>query len=230
MLKTLVLMSVVALVCACNPNRVKPEVFREICRRAPVGEVVSDTNTNLQPRVIAAGMQISISVAEDSSLNRTYSVPPGCAMDLAGVGRVRVCGLTTDELTAKIKAVLERDFFQRATVEVNIETVVSPERSGPIGVGGPAVVYVLGAVGRPGPMQLPSGDDFTVTKAIIAAGGFTTFASGDKVKVVRYCEDGRKYETIINVSGIMRNGDFERDVPLRDKDWIIVPQKMFSFL
>ena len=229
MLKTLVLASLVALGCACNSNRVSPQIFREICREAQVGEVSSTTTSNLQPRVISAGMQVSVSVGEDASLNRTYSVPPGCAMDVAGVGRVRVCGLTTDELTAKIKTVLERDFFQHATVEVNIETVAGPDKTSPVMSDALGVVYVLGAIGRPGPMQIPPGDSFTVTKSIIAAGGFSTFANGGRVKVVRYCTDGRKYETIINVEGIMKNGDFERDVPLRDKDWIIVPQKMFSF-
>ncbi|MEI6085440.1 MAG: polysaccharide biosynthesis/export family protein [Verrucomicrobiota bacterium] len=225
MLKTMVMVSVVALACACSDAiRVKPQVFREVCKDAPIGGTTSDVSSNLQPQVIAAGMQISVSVAEDSSLNRAYTIPFGCGVEFAGVGRIRVCGLTTDELTAKIKAALERDFFQHATVEVAIESVLASTPDRPqVGV-----VYVLGAVGRPGPMQIPE-SDFTVTKSIIAAGGFSLFAKGNNVKVVRYCEDGRKYETYIDVSGIMKNGDFERDVPLRDKDWVIVPQKTFSF-
>ncbi|MCG3146965.1 MAG: hypothetical protein PCFJNLEI_00401 [Verrucomicrobiae bacterium] len=225
MLRTLVVLSVLMTVCACNPHRVTPLVFREVCRDLTVGEEGSAEATNLQVRVIAPGMQLGVVVAEDSSLNRAYTVPLGCGVDFAAVGRIRVCGLTTDELTAKLKAALERDFFQKATVEVTIESVYSPEKVGPIPAG---VIYVLGGIGRPGPMRLPAGD-FTVTKAIIAAGGFTTFGDGGNVKIVRYCDDGRKYETFLNVARIMKRGEFEKDIPLRNNDWVIVPQKRFSF-
>jgi len=226
MLRTLAIGCALALLCACNPNRVTPRVFREVCRDFTVGEESSDAATNLQPNVISPGMLISVSVGEDSSLNRAYTVPPGCGVEFAAVGRIRVCGLTTEEVAAKVKAALERDFFQKATVEVIIESVVSPERPGAVD---PGIIYILGAVGRPGPMRLPAVEAFTVTKAIIAAGGFSLFANGGSVKIVRYCEDGRKYETFINVAGIMKNGEFEKDIPLRANDWVIVPQKAFSF-
>jgi protein involved in polysaccharide export with SLBB domain len=224
MLRILVVLAVLVLGNACNPNRVTPAVFREVCRDLAEGGG-DEGGTNVQARVITPGMQLGVYVAEDSSLNRPYVVPQGCAVEFAAVGRMRVCGLTTDELAAKIKAILERDYFQKATVEVTIESVFSRAQGGPSHAG---VIYILGGVGRPGPMRLPFGE-FTVTKAIIAAGGFSLFGDGGKVKIVRYCQDGRKYETYLNVASIMRRGDFEKDVPLRDNDWVIVPQKKFSF-
>ena len=134
---------------------------------------------------------------------------------------------TTDELAAKIKTGLERDYFTHATVTVEI--------AGTQGGGGGnnytnSIVYVLGEVNRPGPLQLPPGDDqFTLTKTIIAAGGFTTFARGDHVRVIRYCGEGRKYETYVNVARILKHGDFEDDILLRPNDWVIVPTKIISF-
>lgn len=199
---------------------VSPMAFREVCKSAAESETAI-TGSNLQQRVIATGMQISVTVNEDSTLNRVYSVPANCSVDFAAVGRITVCGLTTEEVSAKIKTALERDYFAHATVTVMIESMFTPAQ----GVG---IVYVLGEVGRPGPMQLPP-DNFTVTKAIIAAGGFTPFARGGHVLVVRYCEDGRKYQTHLDVLRIMKNGEFENDVPLRPNDWVIVPQKLVSF-
>jgi protein involved in polysaccharide export with SLBB domain len=205
-----------------NPNagiELSPQAFREVCKEAGEGDQ-NLTGSNLQARVLAVGMQISVTVNEDSTLNRPYSIPASCSVDFAAAGRISVCGLTADELAGKIKAALERDYFAHATVAVTVESMFTPEK-------GAGIVYVLGEVQRPGPMQLPA-ENFTVTKAIIAASGFTAFAHGDNVRVVRYCADGRKYVTHVNVERIMSKGEFENDIPLRPNDWIYVPQKFIS--
>ena len=225
------------LLVACGSHDVihlSPEAFQQVCKDSETAEVAPSSvdATNIQQNVISIGMQISVTVGEDSSLNRTYPIPPNCTLDIAAVGRIKVCGLTTDELTAKIKSVLERDYFTHATVTVSIETQTSGNSVTSAPTGNPAVagiVYMLGEIGRPGPMQLPPTEEFTLTKAVIAAGGFTTFARGDHVRVIRYCGTGRKYETFVNVARIMKRGEFEDDLPLRPNDWVIVPQKVISF-
>jgi polysaccharide export outer membrane protein len=222
-LKMILSLTGIGLLVACGGSgavRVKPMAFREVCKQTE--DTAAKETENLQDRLIAMGMQLGVTVEEDPSLTRSYVVPTDCAVDFGGVGRIKVCGLTTEELTKKIKAVLERDFFQKATVTVTIESVYTPTAAD-------GVVYVLGEVNRPGPMRLPAGEYFTVTKMIIAAGGFSSFARGNAVRVVRYCNDGLKYETVINVKRIMKNGEFEKDVPLQPTDWIIVPQRLFSF-
>src|SRR5947207_12306997 len=182
-------------------------------------DAVATTETNqtdtasLRPRLIAPGMQIAVTVAEDASLNRAYLVPPGCALEFPAVGRLQVCGLTMEELANKIREGLEKDYFQKATVSVSFESTGAADR--PAGAGGGCVVYLIGDINRPGPLLLPPNENFTLTKAIIAAGNFTQFAKSTSVRVVRYCEDGKKYETYVNVKQIMDRGEFERDVPLR---------------
>jgi len=179
------------------------------------GEVVA------KPRLIVPGMALSVLVDEDHSLNRAYTVPPSGVVDFAGAGRINVVGLTTDEVAEKIRAPLERDYFQKATVAVTIETAVGPGKGG--------VVYVLGSVNRPGPLLLPADEPFTVTKVIIAAGNFSSFAKSTKVRLIRYDESGRKYQTYVNVARIMKNGEFDEDIPVQNGDWIIVDEKLFSF-
>jgi len=223
------MLGMAALLAACRSNEtiyLSQKAFQEVCK--DVGELdTSGDASNTQKNVINVGMQVSITVAEDASLNRVYPVPPNCMLDLAAAGRIKVCGLTTDELTTKIKTTLERDYFTHATVAVTIEGT----QGGVTGSFTNGVVYVLGEVGRPGPLQLPTMDEsFTLTKLIIAAGGFTTFAQGNHVRVIRYCGGAeRKYETFVNVERIMKKGEFENDLPVRANDWIIVPQKLVSF-
>lgn len=202
------------------------EEFIRLCESVMPGVRAVQTNdvdtAKLQPRLISPGMQISVAVTEDPSLTRTYLVPPGCMLDLAGAGRLDVCGLTTDELATKVREPLERDYFQKATVTVSIESVTTVEHAG-------GVVYLIGEINRPGPLLLPRDQTFTLTKAVIAAGGFTQFGKGNSVRVLRYCEDGKKYETYVNVERIMSKGEFERDVPLRPNDWVLVTRKIVSF-
>lgn len=199
---------------------------------APAAVDKITTNAPAGPKLIAPGMVLTVTVAEDASLNRQYPVPPAGILDVPGAGRLKVIGLTVEELAEKIKQALEKDFFQKATVTVNLDAVpMAPEGSvsgAGTGVSG-GVVYLLGNIGRPGPLLLPSSEVFTLTKAIIAAGGLTTFGNGAKVRIVRYDSNGKKFETRVNVDKIMKQGLFEKDVPLQNGDWIIVPEKWINF-
>jgi protein involved in polysaccharide export with SLBB domain len=172
----------------------------------------------VRPRVLVPGMVVSIRVEEDRSLNQSFTIPNSGAIEFPGCGRMVVEGLTTEELAQRIKECLERDYFHTATVEASIEAVT-----------GGGVVYVIGSVARPGPLALPKEEKFTVTKAIIAVGGCTTFGNCRKVQIIRYDDTGMKYKTVVNVDRIMKRAEFEKDVPLQHGDWIIVPEKMFNF-
>ncbi|MCS7049327.1 MAG: polysaccharide biosynthesis/export family protein [Verrucomicrobiae bacterium] len=172
-----------------------------------------------KPQLIAPGAQLTIFVEEDPSLNRQYIVPYRGWIEFPPLGRIQVVGLSGTELAAKIKAGLERDYFRRATVEVMIEYNVDK---------GSGIIYVLGQVGRAGPIAIPTDGSFTLTKAILAAGGGSTFANLEKVQIIRYCQDGSKYKTFVNVGRIMERGEFEDDVALRDGDWVLVPEKLIN--
>jgi polysaccharide export outer membrane protein len=216
-------------VCGCQSGKEGATVlsFGEFSRHfsgnAPATNAV-DEAVAARPKIIAPGMQISVSVAEDGSLNRQFVVPPSGFVDVPGAGRLMVTGLTADEVADKIRAPLERDFFKKATVGVVIELTPTVAVAGNAGV-----VYVLGSVNRPGPLLLPAGEAFTVMKVILGAGGFGSFADGGKVRLIRYDAKGKKYETRLNMSRIMKEGEFERDLPVQNGDYIIVPEKWISF-
>lgn len=213
----------------CQSNQsvqvLSPEKF--VAATTGAAYSTADTNatagTTAKPHVIAPGITISISVDEDHSLNRAYLIPISGAIDYPPLGRIMVEGLTTDEVAQRIKEGLEKDYFQRATVTVAVESTLG----GGGGAGG--VIYVIGNVNRPGPLLLPKDERFTVTKAIIAAGNFATFANGAKVQLIRYDKAGKKFITYINVDRIMKRGEFEKDIQIQDGDWIVVPEKLINF-
>lgn len=221
----LLVLAVVALGCASDSAKLlAPAEFMKVT--GAVGAQTLGTNetaeAELKPRLITPGMVISIMVDQDQSLNRQVVVPPSGAIEYPPLGRVVVEGLTTEEVAQGIKQVLERDYFQTATVQCAIETAAATG-------GGGAVVYIIGNIGRPGPLLLPPNEQFTVTKAIIAAGGIGQFGNGAAVQLIRYGPDGKKYKTTVNVDRIMKYGEFEKDVPLQNGDWIIVAEKWINF-
>jgi polysaccharide export outer membrane protein len=231
MRKYLLLSLVFMAAVGCGPSKVTRLAPAAFIKHFAKVNVPTDTQTNStavasKPKLITPGMVVTVSVAEDQSLNKQYMVPPSGLIDVAGAGRITVVGLTADEVAQKIREPLERDYFQKATVDVTIEAM--PTGGAPGSTGG-GVIYVLGSVNRPGPLLLPPNEVFTVTKAIIAAGGFGTFSMGSRVRLIRYDENAHKYETVINVLRIMKEGNFEDDIPVQNGDWIIVPEKWINF-
>ena len=218
------------LLAGCQSNQnvqvLSPEKFAAATSGAAYSTIDTNatTGTNAKPRVIVPGVSISVTVDEDRSLNHTYVVPISGTIDFIPLGRIQAEGLTADEVAQKIKEGLEKDYFQKATVTVTIESALA---GGGGGAGG--VIYVIGNVNRPGPLLLPKDERFTVTKAIIAAGNFATFANGGKVQLIRYDKMGKKYVTYMDVDRIMKRGEFEKDIQVQDGDWIIVPEKLINF-
>jgi protein involved in polysaccharide export with SLBB domain len=175
--------------------------------------------TAARPQVITVGAKLTIYVEEDASLDRQIVVGADGVIEFPPLGRMPVEGLTTDELQQRIKKDLERDYFQTATVTVSMEKTSA----------GGGVIYILGSIGHQGPMAIPPGEDFTVTKVMLAAGAGGPFSDLSKVEIIRYGADGKKYKTRINVQRVIDRGEFEKDIPVVHGDWLKVPEKIFNF-
>ena len=88
-----------------------------------------------------------------------------------------------------------------------------------------AQVYMLGEVNRPGAVALSPGPNATVARMILDQGGMTQFANASKVQIQRTAPDGSKKTMQVDVGHILKEGNFEDDVPLQDGDVVIVPEK-----
>lgn len=86
-------------------------------------------------------------------------------------------------------------------------------------------VIFLGELNRTGSVPLPLDQQATLSRTILSLGGFTKFANEGKVKVLRTAPDGSKQTLIIDAGSILKTGEFERDLPLRDEDVVIVPER-----
>lgn len=88
-------------------------------------------------------------------------------------------------------------------------------------------VTVLGEVGRPGPVNMPSTMDLTVTKVLQAAGGCKPFADKTAIRVTRCDKDGTQVKTKVNIEEIGKDGRIDKDMSLRAGDVVWVPQTWY---
>ncbi len=90
---------------------------------------------------------------------------------------------------------------------------------------------IVGAVNSLGLYDLPPGRDFTVSKAILRAGGFTQYAEKRKVKLIRakksLTDEEKNIE--VNVADILEKGIRDFDPLVKPDDIIRVKEKWILF-
>ena len=120
---------------------------------------------------------VSFRVVEDrDNESQHLRVNDNGELEVPYIGLVPASGKTCDELAYNIKAALEREYYYHATVILAVDQVSEKSRG---------KIYVYGAVKGQGPQEIPPDEIYTVSKAIIRAGGFGDFADKRKIKITR---------------------------------------------
>ncbi|MBY0582621.1 MAG: polysaccharide export protein [Sphingomonas sp.] len=87
-------------------------------------------------------------------------------------------------------------------------------------------VRIVGATEKPA--ALPYRANLTVLDAMIAVGGLSEYAAGNRAKLVRYDRaTGKQVEYHLRLSSLLKNGDSKANVRLQPGDVIIIPESMF---
>ena len=88
-------------------------------------------------------------------------------------------------------------------------------------------VMVMGEVANPGPVNMPSTMDLTITKVIQLAGGFKPFADKTAIKVTRCDKELNRTCTKIDFRDIGEGGRMDLDMKLRAGDVVYVPETWY---
>ena len=87
-------------------------------------------------------------------------------------------------------------------------------------------VRIVGATARPA--AIPYRANMTLLDAMIAVGGLSEFASGDRARLIRVDRDtGQQREYDLRIASLLRRGDVRANVRLEPGDVIIIPESMF---
>jgi len=171
---------------------------------------------------LAIGDRLSFRIVEDEDgTNMPLFVTDSGDVEVPYIGRVPAENKTCKELAEVVKAALEKDYYYHATVLLAVDVMTKSHGR----------VYLVGAVRNPGPVELPSDENLTLSKAILRAGGFTDFADRRHVKITRKDdkEKSDKKTLVVNVGKIFDDGKVELDVPLQTGDLIFIPDRLIRF-
>jgi protein involved in polysaccharide export with SLBB domain len=169
---------------------------------------------------LGLGDRVIFRVIEDKDEPRSLTVTDSGQLQVPYYGLVQAVGKTSRELAQEIKTLLEQKHYLRATVIIGVEEINRTRSSGK--------VYVDGRVRNPGAFDIPAGENLTVSKAILLAGGFSDFADKRNVKLIRKAADGTK-TVEINVQDIREKGKLEKDHLVQANDQIFVDQRLVNY-
>jgi protein involved in polysaccharide export with SLBB domain len=159
---------------------------------------------------------VSFRVVEDrDNDSQRLRVNDNGELEVPYVGLVSAEGRTCKELAYTIRSLLEKEYYYHATVILAVDRISEKSRGR---------IYVYGSVKTQGPQEIPPDESYTVSKAIIRAGGFGDFANKRKVKVTR--KNGKEFN--VDLKRVIEEGHTEEDMVVVPDDQIYVPQRLIN--
>src|SRR3984893_2476677 len=159
---------------------------------------------------------VSFRVVEDrDNESQRLRVNDNGELEVPYIGLIQAQGRTCKELAYVIKGSLEKEYYYHATVILAVDRVSEKSRGR---------IYVYGSVKGQGPQEIPADESYTVSKAIIKAGGFGDFANKRKVKLTR--KNGEEFT--VDLKRVIEEGHTEEDLELQPDDQIYVPQRLIN--
>lgn len=170
---------------------------------------------------LAIGDRISFRIEEDEDDPKELTVTDSGDLEVPYIGRYPAAGKTCKELAQALKVELEKEYYYRATVIIAVDAMTKSR----------GIVYLVGAVRMPGPQDIPSDEVFTVSKAVLRAGGFTDYADKHDVKVTRKdsAHGAADQSFTVDVGEVLEKGKINNDLTLEPGDLIYVPERLVHF-
>jgi polysaccharide export outer membrane protein len=166
----------------------------------------------------------------------TYIIGPGDTMEVFVWGNpeltsgtiVRPDGKITTRLVEEIPASGKTPIELARDIEVAYSDyvknpVVTVIVNGFVGIP-PQQVRVIGEATSP--LNIPFRKHMTLLDLMIAVGGLTPFANGNKAVLVRY-DDGEEKSFNIRIDDLIKDGDISANLSLLPGDIVIIPESWF---
>lgn len=176
----------------------------------PVASVQADESSYL----IGPGDTLQIFVWRNPDLSTTVPVRPDGRISIPLVEDIESAGKTPTQLARDIESKLKK-FVTDPVVTVIVSNFVGPFSQ---------QVRVVGEASEP--KAIPYRQNMTALDAMIATGGLTPYAAGDRATLVRKT-NGRQQSYNLRLGDLLKDGDMSANVPLQPGDVIIIPQSYF---
>lgn len=164
--------------------------------------------------LIGPGDSVEIFVWGNDELTVTVSVRPDGKITTRLVEDIQASGKTPSQLARDIEKAYS-EYVKSAVVSVIVNGFVGlPSQQ----------IRVVGEASKP--LSIPYNKHMTLLDLMIAVGGLTDFADGNKTVLIRYV-DGKREMYGLRVEDLVKDGDISANIALWPGDVVIIPEAWF---
>jgi polysaccharide biosynthesis/export protein len=168
---------------------------------------------------LGPGDSVLYQVLEDQDAATNLTVTDSGDLEVPYYGLVHAAGKTCRQLAFELKNLLQQKLYYQATVVMALKVANKTWVQGK--------VYVTGQVRNPGGYEIRAGENLTVSKAILDAGGFSDFSDKKHVRLIRKTVQGQK-TYVINVLNVWE-GQLDKDLAVQPGDLVVVPASLVNY-
>lgn len=163
---------------------------------------------------IGPGDSINIIVWRNPEVSMTVPVRPDGKISTPLVEDLSASGKTPTELARDIEKSLAK-FIQQPTVTVIVTNFVGLYDQ---------QIRVIGQAAKPQALQYRQ--NMSLMDVLIAVGGVTEFASGNKANIIR-TTNGQQQKLGVRLNDLIRDGDVSANVRMQPGDVLVIPESFF---
>lgn len=177
-------------------------------------DVSSQNDTGTFEYQIGPGDELQIFVWRNPDLSNTVPVRPDGRISSPLVEDLVASGRTPTQLAREIEGILEQ-YIREPLVTVTVVSFVG---------GFDQQIRVIGEATTP--KALPYSTNMTLLDVMIAVGGITEFAGGNKASIVR-TTDGRQSQINVRIDDLIKGGDISANLKMQPGDIVVIPESLF---
>ena len=182
----------------------------------PAASFVSPTEGPGEEYVIGPLDQLTIFVWRNPELGAKVQVRPDGRITTPLITDLSAVGKTPTQLSADITEQLKQ-YINDPRVSVIVDNFSGTYSQ---------AVRVVGATEKPA--SIPYRANMTLLDAMIAVGGLSEFAAGDRARLIRANKaTGKQTEYALRIGKLLKQGDSKANVRLEPGDVIIIPSSNF---
>ena len=164
--------------------------------------------------LIGPGDNLNVMVWRNPELSMTVPVRPDGKITTPLVEDLHASGKTSTALAREIEKQMAK-YIQSPVVTVIVTGFIGPYSE---------QIRVIGEAAKP--QALPYRENMTLLDVMIAVGGITDFAAGNKASILRTV-GGKQEQFGVQLHKLLKRGDVSVNVPMRAGDVLIIPQSFF---
>jgi polysaccharide export outer membrane protein len=164
--------------------------------------------------LIGPGDSVNIIVWRNPEVSMSVPVRPDGKITTPLVEDLPAAGKTSTQLARDIEGALGK-FIQQPVVTVVVTNFIGNYNE---------QIRVIGQAARP--QALAYRRQMSLMDVLIAVGGVTEFAAGNKASIVRNV-DGKQEKLIVRLDDLIRDGDISANVMMRPGDILVIPESFF---